>query len=152
MESANFASVLAAVRGRNRGLVSLYTSSSHHVLSRPVARLLAAAAEQRRDLSPILDALDAGLDRSLAPTPIPEAGNIPEVAPDHSTGDHEARELLIRLRAEEDRDRELFALLATAARPHSPDLAEELLQMADAARKRAATANDHLDLLGMGGA
>jgi hypothetical protein len=64
-------------------------------------------------------------------------------------GGDEAKALLSRLLEAETEDRELFALLSAAARPDNPDAAAELEAFSDQAKKRAAWAQDHLDLLAL---
>lgn len=151
MKQLQFGAILDAASARNDGLAAFYASAAHHVLSRPLARFAAAVGEQRHDLAreledllplmrPDLALLAVELDEALFAGP--ESLTAPEMG---------ARELAELIKGEEDRDRELFSLLAAKAAEKDRNLAETLAHVADAARKRASTAADHLDLLGMGG-
>jgi hypothetical protein len=147
MKTGTFGGLFEAGRARNRLLVERYDSLARRALSRPASRLAAAAAEQRRDLEADLAALAEKLAPGLAGVEMAYEEFL-ELSPPPLQRPEEAREAIAFVRAEEDRDRELWELLSSRVPGGLPDLAEALRQIADAARKREATAADHLDLLG----
>jgi hypothetical protein len=149
MKKASFASVITAARLRNQGMTARYAAASRRILSRPVASLANAAAEQRRELEREIEAMLGSLSRDLAAATLEIDESLLSPPAAEAAGEDGACETLGFIKLEEGRDRELFSFLATAARQLQPDLAEGLLQIADGARKRGATAADHLDLLGL---
>lgn len=149
MISVSFAEALSAARRRNEVLAGAYREAARHLLSRSVSSVAASAADQRGELGEDLAKLEASLPQSLSGMSLSlEEGLLRGAEAPAQAGD-EAKALLSRVRDAEAGDRELFALLAASARTDSPDVAAELEAFSDQAKKRAAWAQDHLDLLAL---
>jgi hypothetical protein len=149
MISVSFAEALSAARRRNAALAGVYREAARHLLSRSISSVAASAADQRGELGEDLAKLEASLPQSLSALSLSLDEGLLEGANLPSKGGDEAKALLSRAREAETEDRELFALLAAAARPDSPDAAAELDAFSEQAKKRAAWAQDHLDLLAL---
>jgi hypothetical protein len=149
MISASFAEVLSAARRRNEALAGTYREAARHLLSRSVSSVAASAADQRGELGEELAKLEASLSQSLSEKNLSLEEGLLRGAEAPVQGGDEAKALLSRLLEAETEDRELFALLSAAARSDNPDAAAELEAFSDQAKKRAAWAQDHLDLLAL---
>jgi hypothetical protein len=149
MISVSFAEALSAARRRNEVLAGAYREAARHLLSRSVSSVAASAADQRGELGEDLAKLEASLPQSLSALSLSLEEGLLRGAETPAPGGDEAKALLSRVREAETEDRELFALLAAAARPEDPDAAAELDAFSDQAKKRAAWAQDHLDLLAL---
>jgi len=139
------AAALDATSERNSALAASYKDGARSILSRSISSLALSMADQRRELGKtLLDlAAIAGTEKAAAEL---ETGLLD--APRAWSGTEACDFLNFMVRAETS-DYELLACLAGAFVPLSPDAAERLASLSEQARKRAAWAQDHLDLLGI---
>jgi len=154
MISASFKEALAAAVQRNADLIEVYKRTARTLLSRSAANLAKSAADQREELGRNLADFSSSLPADLAAVKLSiderflRTGN-----GDSTVAGGEEKKLLIdaltHAQAAEDEDRQLFSCLARAAAAGHPDTAAELDAFSDQARKRAAWAQDHLDLLAL---
>jgi hypothetical protein len=145
------ARLLEAARERNEAIASSYKSASKRLLSRSMSSMAAAAADQRKELGNDLSEIAAGLDASLACMAFALPDDLVSQATMPIPETEDAARLFGFFRDIEEADRKLYALVADLVGKANPDLASRLENFAELARKRAALAADHLDLLSLGG-
>lgn len=149
MISTSFAEALSAAKRRNEELAAIYREAARHLLSRSVSSVAASAADQRGELGEELEKLASSLPAGLAGRPLSLEEGLLGLGPKGAAQGDAALALLSRAQEAETEDSRLFALLAEAARSEEPDAAAELDAFSEQARKRAAWAKDHLDLLAL---
>lgn len=155
MISASFKDALAAAALRNTELTGIYKQTARTLLSRSVANLAKSAADQREELGENLDSFSRSLPADLASLKIELDGKLLKTGSEgvKAAAGGEDKKLLVaaltHVQTAEDEDRELFSCLAKAASAGHPDAAAVLDAFSDQARKRAAWAQDHLDLLAL---
>lgn len=131
--------LVEGLRARNREAYKRYRELAHCGANRSVSSLAAAAAEQRRDWE---TELEKAL-RALASPAGPAREAIPELPPPIGTCD--AAQELAMMRSIERADQELLLRAAEAA--EGERLADEIRAWAEMSGKRAARAQDQLELL-----
>lgn len=137
--------LVEGLRARNREAYKRYRELALCGATRSVSSLAAAAAEQRRDWE---GELEKTL-RSLAPAAATPGGPARETIPGlpDSKGTCDAIQELAMMRDTERGDEELLLRAAEAAA--GDRLADELRAWAEMSAKRAARAQDQLELLGL---
>jgi len=140
----SLADILADAGRRNMELSAAYKAASRRMVSRTLTGLAAAAMEQRRQLGDELSALLEGLKGQAVSIDYPD---FPKDPLQGGCSDDPAV-VLTWFRDMEARERDLFAALAAQPSLDS-DIAAKLAAWAEQARKRASTANHHLDLLAL---
>lgn len=149
MANSTMTALLGELRRRNDELSAAYRSISKRTLSRSLTTLAASAAEQRRELGETLADIMVHLDET-GPGEGTDLPSLPLAAkPSEALASNDPAWLLRYFRDIEDGDKDLFSVLASIP-GLEPDLAARFAALSNEARKRAAIANGHLDLLSLG--
>lgn len=145
MSKITLADALKALQSRNDALISAYREGAQALSPGPVPNLATSMAEQRKELGKSLAALASSTGRAEIDldTPALEGDSSPPaVAKDPAS-------LLGLMHEAEEADYERLAELAGSVLAVSAQAAELLASEANAAKKRASWARDHLDLMGL---
>ncbi|MDA8426395.1 MAG: hypothetical protein M0Z80_09690 [Treponema sp.] len=146
MMNVPLSSALETASKRNAVAAATYKAGAKSILSRSISSLALSLADQRRELGKVLLELASvgGAETVLAELEpkFLEGQAIP-------AGSDPCAFLEFALRVETE-DYELLAALAGAFLPLSTDGAERLAALSEQARKRAAWAQDHLELIKLG--
>jgi hypothetical protein len=145
MPKITLADALKALQSRNDALISAYREGAKALSPGPVPNLASSMAEQRKELGKALATLASSAGRSeidLDPPALEGAASPPAGAKDPAS--------LLRLMYDaEDAEFERLTELAGSVLAVSAQAAELLASEANAAKKRASWARDHLDLMGL---
>ncbi|HUW39577.1 MAG TPA: hypothetical protein VMV90_01100 [Rectinemataceae bacterium] len=130
---------------RNASAAAIYKEGAKSILSRSISSLALSLADQHKELGKVLLEL-----ASVEGTQTALAELEPEFLEQPATpASFEACAFLESARRIETEDYELLAALAGAFIPFSTEGAERLAALSEQARKRAAWAQDHLELLNL---
>jgi hypothetical protein len=137
---------LKALLTRNDALIGAYRESARSLPPGPVANLATSMAEQRKDIAKTLAALSAS---PVCRAEIELDSDAKITAASAPKGARDAAGVLAFMKDSEDSDFELFSDLAGSAVAVSAQAAELFASVANEAKKRAAWAKDHLELMGL---
>jgi hypothetical protein len=139
------AEALKALLSRNDALIGAYRESAKALPPGPVPNLASSMAEQRKELGKALAPLASSAGNSeidIDSSALNVAASLPSRAKDPAS--------LLRLMYDaENAEYERLTEFAGSALAISAQAAELLASEANAARKRASWARDHLDLMGL---
>jgi hypothetical protein len=152
MSKIVFGDAIRAMQSRNDALIGAYRDAARSLPPGPVPNLASSMVEQRKDMAKTLASLaaspasraeiDLSAEDDLAINPPDAPARAPGAAKD-------AAGLLGIMKEAEDSDYERLTGLAGSVIAVSAEAAELLASEANGAKKRAAWARDHLDLMGL---
>jgi hypothetical protein len=147
MVRTSFSDVIKVAQRRNDEIASAYKLASRRLLSRQLSSLAASAADQRAALGEELGHIVETVSEAVATMELALPENTVAAAQAAIPGQDDEKKLFAFFRDTEATEKELDIVLASQLASVDPDLASRFEAFAEQARKRAAMASDHLDLL-----